>query len=112
MNLNYYYRVAHGRPKDNDPKNQGKYAKRYKDTKDELSNRDENGGVKFVYPYGATLNVRKPSYPILTSGPISFPANRPIAAFYMSPKRGKLFVLGSMMFFEDEFFEKEDNQKI
>ena len=30
----------------------------------------------------------------------------------MSPKRGKLFVLGSMMFFEDEFFEKEDNQKI
>jgi intraflagellar transport protein 52 len=30
----------------------------------------------------------------------------------MSPKRGKLFVIGSMMFFEDEFFEKEDNQKI
>ena len=30
----------------------------------------------------------------------------------MSPKRGKLFVLGSMQFCEDEFFEKEDNQKI
>lgn len=30
----------------------------------------------------------------------------------MSPKRGKLFVIASMMFFEDEFFEKEDNQKI
>jgi intraflagellar transport protein 52 len=30
----------------------------------------------------------------------------------MSPRKGKLFVLGSMMFFEDEFFEKEDNQKI
>lgn len=30
----------------------------------------------------------------------------------MSPKRGKLFVIGSMMFFEDEFFEKEDNQKL
>jgi len=58
------------------------------------------------------LNVRKPSFPILSSGPISYPANRPIGAFYMSPKRGKLFVLGSMMFFEDEFFEKEDNQKI
>jgi intraflagellar transport protein 52 len=65
-----------------------------------------------VYPYGSTLNVRKPAIPILSSGPISFPANRPIGAFYMSPKRGKLFVLGSMMFFEDEFFEKEDNQKI
>jgi len=65
--------------------------------------------LKFVYPYGATLNVRKPSFPILSSGPISFPANRPIAAFYMGPKKGKLFVIGSMMFFEDEFFEKEDN---
>lgn len=48
----------------------------------------------------------------MSSGPISFPANRPIGAFYMSPKRGKLFVLGSMRFIEDEFFEKEDNQKI
>ena len=74
-----------------------------------MANRDENGGVKFVYPYGATLNVKKPSIPILSSGPISFPANRPVAGFYMSPKRGKLFVIGSMMFFEDEFFEKEDN---
>lgn len=74
--------------------------------------KDENGGLNFVYPYGATLNVRKPSFPILSSGPISFPANRPVGAFYMSPKRGKLFVLGSMMFLEDEFFEKEDNQAI
>jgi len=68
--------------------------------------------LKFVYPYGATLNVRKPSFPILSSGPVSYPANRPVAAFYMSPKRGKLFVMGSMQFLEDEFFEKEDNQKI
>jgi hypothetical protein len=45
----------------------------------------------------------------LSSGPISFPANRPIAAFYIGPKRGKLFVMGSMMFCEDEFFEREDN---
>lgn len=39
----------------------GKYSKKYKDTKDELANRDENGGLKFVYPYGCTVNVRKPS---------------------------------------------------
>jgi len=30
----------------------------------------------------------------------------------MNQKRGKLFVIGSMQFFDDEFFEKEDNQKI
>ena len=90
----------------------GKYSKKYRDTKDELTNRDENGGLKFVYPYGATINVRKPSYAILSSGPISFPANRPVGAFYMSLKRGKLFILGSIHFFNDDFFEKEDNQKI
>jgi len=73
----------------------GKFSKKYRDTKDELANRDENGGLKFVYPYGATINARKPSYPILSSGPISFPANRPVAAFYMSSRGGKLFVIGS-----------------
>ena len=71
--------------------------------------RDENGGLKFVYPYGATLNVNRPSVPILSSGPISFPANRPIGAFYTSARKGKLFVMASMKFFHDDFFEKEDN---
>ena len=56
--------------------------------------------------------MRKPSYPILSSGPISFPPNRPVAAFHVSPKRGKLLVVGSIQIFADEFFEKEDNQKI
>jgi len=99
--------------KDKDDSNKpGKYSKKYKDTKDESANRDENGGLKFVYPYGATINVRKPSVCLLSSGPISFPANRPVSAFYCSPRRGKLLVIGSMSFFSDEFFEKEDNQKI
>jgi len=30
----------------------------------------------------------------------------------MSLKRGKLFLIGSINFFHDDFFEKEDNQKI
>lgn len=90
-------------------KQPGRYTKRYKDVNDELASRDENGGLKFVYPYGSTLNVRKPAQPIMSSGPISFPPNRPVGAFYTSPKNGKLFVLGSMHFFQDEFFEKEDN---
>jgi intraflagellar transport protein 52 len=104
-------RAANGQTETTENK-PGKYSKKYRDTKDELTNRDENGGLKFVYPYGATINVRKPSYAILSSGPISFPANRPVGAFYMSLKRGKLFILGSIHFFNDDFFEKEDNQKI
>ena len=76
-------RVAKGEAKKSDQK-VGTYAKKYANMKDDLVERDENGGLKFVYPYGATLNVRKPSVPILTSGPISFPANRPVGAFYTS----------------------------
>jgi hypothetical protein len=33
-----------------------------------------------VYPFGATLNVQKPAIPILSSGTVSYPLNRPIAA--------------------------------
>ena len=104
-------RVANGEAKQAASK-AGKYAKRYARNDDTLVERDENGGLKFVYPYGATLNVNKPAVPIMSTGPISFPANRPIGAFYTSPRKGKLFVLASMKFFHDDFFEKEDNQKI
>lgn len=53
---------ANGKNKGEEDANKpGKYSKKYRDTKDELANRDENGGLKFVYPYGATINVRKPS---------------------------------------------------
>ena len=70
-------RVAKGEAKQANSK-AGKYAKRYAVNKDDLVERDENGGLKFVYPYGATLNVNRPAVPIMSSGPISFPANRPI----------------------------------
>lgn len=104
-------KAANGTQKDESNK-PGKYSKKFRDTKDDLTTRDEHGGLKYVYPYGATLNVRKPAHTLLSSGPISFPANRPTAAFYSSPKKGKLFVVGSIQFFSDTFFEKEDNQKI
>jgi len=102
-------RVAKGEPKAADAK-EGKYAKRYRDTKDEMSERNENGGLRFVYPYGSTINVRKPAHAILSSGPISFPPNRPVGGFYKHPTSGgKLFVIGSMKFLADEYFENEDN---
>jgi len=100
---------ATGQLNKDDENRPGKYSKKYRDTKDELDRRDENGGLKFVYPYGCTVNVRKPSVSLLSSGPISFPANRPIASFYTSPRKGKMVVIGSIQFFHDEFFEKEDN---
>ena len=38
--------------------------------------------LSFLYPYGATLNVEKPSMAVLSSGSVSFPLNRPVCAFH------------------------------
>ena len=77
-----FVKCANGGSKKEEENKPGKYSRKYRDTKDELANSDENGGLKFVYPYGASINVRKPSHALLSTGPISFPANRPVAAFY------------------------------
>ena len=37
-----------------------------------------------MYPFGATLNVVKPAIPVLSSGTVSLPVNRPICAFHSS----------------------------
>jgi len=73
----------------------------------------EGQQLNFVYPYGATLNVKDPSIPVLSSGAVSFPLNRPVAAFYTHPRSGgKLAVLGSPAMFSDAYVDKEDNFQI
>ncbi|KAJ3292985.1 Intraflagellar transport protein 52 [Rhizoclosmatium sp. JEL0117] len=70
-------------------------------------------GLTFVYPYGATLTVQKPSVPLLSTGTVSYPLNRPIAAAYISPKqKGKIVVIGSGLMFSDAYIEKEENAKL
>ena len=69
--------------------------------------------LQFVYPYGATLNVAKPAIPVLSTGSVSFPLNRPVCAFYTHPgSNGKLVVVGSGAMFSDQYIDKEDNHKI
>jgi len=72
------------------------------------------GGLEFVYPYGATLNVQKPAISILSTGPISYPLNRPVAAVYhkQKPPSGRLCVVGSVRMWDDDFLEKEGNAKL
>lgn len=43
------------------------------------------GGLSFVYPYGATMTVQSPAHPVLSSGPISYPLNRPVAGVWERP---------------------------
>lgn len=69
-------------------------------------------GLDFVYPYGATLNVQAPGIAILSSGPISYPLNRPIGAVYHKNDTGRLCVMGSILAFSDEFLEKEKNRHL
>jgi intraflagellar transport protein 52 len=71
----------------------------------------------FVYPYGVSLNVDKPSRALLSSGPISYPMNRPIAAVWeaetlQGEQRGRLVALGSVEIFGDEWIDKEENMKL
>jgi intraflagellar transport protein 52 len=69
--------------------------------------------LSFVYPYGATLTVEKPAIPLLSSGYISYPVNRPVAALYKSKTDlGRVSVIGSVHMFEDKWIDKEDNAKI
>ncbi|TPX60757.1 hypothetical protein SpCBS45565_g07433 [Spizellomyces sp. 'palustris'] len=69
--------------------------------------------LTFVYPYGATLNVQKPAIPILSSGTVSYPLNRPVGAAYINPNgRGKLVVVASAQMFCDTYIEKEENGKL
>ncbi|KAJ3020828.1 Intraflagellar transport protein 52 [Thoreauomyces humboldtii] len=69
--------------------------------------------LTFVYAYGATLNVQKPAIPILSSGTVSYPLNRPVGAAYVHPNgRGKLVVVGSAAMFSDAYIDKEENGKL
>ncbi|XP_041358031.1 intraflagellar transport protein 52 homolog isoform X2 [Gigantopelta aegis] len=69
--------------------------------------------LSFLYPYGATLNVMKPSSAVLSTGSVCFPLNRPVCAFYTSKSnQGKIAVLGSAHMFSDQYLEKEENSKI
>lgn len=38
----------------------------------------DGSGLDFVYPYGASLSVQAPAVPIISSGKVAYPMNRPL----------------------------------
>ncbi|KAH9589133.1 hypothetical protein LSM04_002684 [Trypanosoma melophagium] len=73
----------------------------------------------FVYPHGLSFNVNRPGVPILSSGFMAYPLNRPITAVWESnevvehnnrKKQGKLLLIGSALVMEDSWFGKEENE--
>ncbi|MEW5301201.1 MAG: hypothetical protein WDW38_004741 [Sanguina aurantia] len=69
-------------------------------------------GLDFVYPYGSTLSVQKPAIPILSSGKIAYPMNRPLGALWHQNGSGKIAVVGSVAMFDDKWIDKEENSKV
>lgn len=65
------------------------------DDEEEYQKEAKRLGVDFVYVKGSTLNTNNSAYPILTSGPLTYPSNRPISAVHMHSSGGKLLVCGS-----------------
>ncbi|XP_076767064.1 intraflagellar transport 52 isoform X2 [Xylocopa sonorina] len=78
-----------------------------------IFSRNYNEDMKFLYPYGATLNVAEPSIVVLSTGSIAIPINRPICAYHCSKANGgKLLVLGSSRMLTDTYIEKEKNDSL
>eukprot|EP00392_Amoebophrya_sp_AT5.2_P015561 g15768.t1 len=79
-------------------------------TRDDGMQHGAKSALEFVYPFGATMNVQKPAVPVLSTGPISYPLNRPICAVHEGS--GRLAVLGSVNMFGDDFLDKDHNGKL
>jgi len=69
-------------------------------------------GLEFVYPYGSTLSVQKPAVPVLSSGKIAYPMNRPLGAVWTAEGQGRIAVFGSVSMFDDKYIDKEENSKL
>ncbi|KAJ3345623.1 Intraflagellar transport protein 52 [Kappamyces sp. JEL0680] len=72
-----------------------------------------SSSLTILYPFGASLNVQKPAIPLLSSGMVSYPLNRPIAGICQpASSSGKVMALGSGFLFSDQYLEKEENGKL
>lgn len=69
-------------------------------------------GLDFVFPHGSTLSVLKPAIPILSSGKIAYPMNRPLGAVWHQAGQGRIAVIGSVSMFDDKWIDKEENSKV
>lgn len=75
----------------------------------------QKGSLEFVYPYGCTLTVQRPAVPLLASGRICYPMQRPLAAAWEAQPGsggGRILVIGSAQLFDDRWLDKEANARI
>lgn len=69
-------------------------------------------GVEFAYPRGCSLSVARTAVPLLSTGNVCYPIQRPVAAVVQARGGGRLCVVGSAEAFSDEWLGKECNAAI
>ncbi len=70
-------------------------------------------GVEYVYPRGCSLCVARPGVPLLSSGWVTYPLNRPtVAAAEVRASGGRVAVCGSGEMFSDEWLPREFNTSV
>lgn len=57
------------------------------------ADRVSKGDMAFIYPFGCTMSVVKPSVVAFTSGTTTFPVDRPLSALYYNQNIGKHYIL-------------------
>lgn len=55
------------------------------------------------------MNIISPSNVLLTTGPVVYPFNRPLAGYYQNENNGKLIAIGSGHMFQDKYISNEVN---
>lgn len=58
------------------------------------------------------MNIIQPSNVLLTTGPVVYPFNRPLAGYYQNEANGKLIAIGSGHMFQDKYITNEINTAI
>mmetsp|Transcript_22780 Transcript_22780/g.40319 ORF Transcript_22780/g.40319 Transcript_22780/m.40319 type:complete len:483 (+) Transcript_22780:147-1595(+) len=82
------------------------------DSQDDHEEETNLGGkLDILYPFGCTLTLERPAMPLITSGKMSFPANRALAGI-AKLGLGVIIVMGSMKTFSDKYITKEDNMAL
>ena len=84
---------------------------------DLLDNDDDDAGddalLKIIYPFGQSLDTKENVSVIFNSGIIAYPLNRPLCAVTTSKSgKGKLCVIGSLRFIDNDYIDKEENRKV
>ena len=83
---------------------------------DDNDDDDDDSLLKIIYPFGQSIDYEKNSKNVacvFNSGIITYPLNRPLCVCANSKSgKGKLCLIGSVKFIDNDYIDKEENRKV